>query len=78
MNQIKSLYDVDKIKSELLEAEEKRLRQIYPDYDSWRAPQNIADSIGCVGYAQVLLNNFKAKLNNMTDTEIIKLYGQKK
>lgn len=74
----KPLYDdVEKLKSELLEAEEKRLREKYPADDAWRAPVNIADTMGCVGCAQVMLNHFEQKLNGMTDTEIIKIYEQK-
>ncbi len=73
----KSIVDVEKIKSELLAAEEQKLRQQYPDDDAWRAPRNIADSMGCVGCAQTMFENFTRKLSRMTDTEIIEMYQQK-
>jgi len=74
----KPLYDIEKLKSELLAVEEKRLREQYPDEDAWRAPRNMGETMGCVGCAQIMLNNFEEMLNRMTDTEIIKMHKRKK
>ena len=67
---------IERIKLELLEIVEKRLRERYPDGDAWRPPSNFADTMGCVGCAQAELDNYKRALEEMSDEEVVNLYKE--
>ena len=67
-------YDIEKIKKELIDAEETRLRKQYPFEDAWRAPRNIADSMGCVGCAMYLLDDYARSLTAKTGDALLRLY----
>ena len=70
-NNMPSRSEIEKL---LYDIEEKLLKKKYPDYDAWRTPQNLADSMGCIGFAIVELNNYENRLKNMSDEEILDLY----
>lgn len=62
------------MKAKLLSLQENKLRKQYPDEDAWRAPRNIADSMGCVGMAMNQLQNYASMLENLPTDQLKKLY----
>ena len=70
----KPLPSLNEMKAGLLDMEKTKLAKQYPDCDSWRAPQNFADSMSGVGYASELLRNYEHRLEAMSEKEIITLY----
>ena len=62
------------MKAKLLSLQENKLRKRYPHEDAWRAPRNIADSMGCVGIAMVQLQNYASMLENLPADQLKKLY----
>lgn len=69
-----TLISVAEMKSALCDKEETSLKKRYSDYDSWRRPQNIGESMMGVGYAAELLNNYRNKVETMNEDEVVKLY----
>lgn len=67
---------IEEMKKALYALEKARLRNQYPHEDGWRAPRNIADSMACVGYAQILLNNYESMLNSLSETALVSLYNK--
>ena len=65
---------VAEMKSALCDKEEASLKKQYSDYDSWRRPENLGESMMGVGYAAELLNNYKNKIEKMSEEEIVSLY----
>jgi len=66
--------DIEKIKRYLIDTERFRLEALYPNSDAWRRPENIAESMMCVGYAMSMLDNYKRQIDQMSDQEVINLY----
>lgn len=64
----------DKQRKELYQREKARLEKQYPQDDAWRAPRNIADSMGCVGYAMFALEQYQSMLDGLSDHKIALLY----
>ena len=66
----------NKWRKELYQREKARLEKQYPQEDAWRAPRNIADSMGCVGCAMFALEQYQSKLDGLSDLEIALLYAK--